>query len=690
MASNSSFPDPDQNQADDKTNSATVILVTIPQPELVALTENMSESEYETARNEYNNLNYLYSVKMPDSAFVNAKSTSDDDSGAISPFMGGFPSHGFGGNGRGGDGDVHPDNVADTFQLEHIGGLDDQKEYLRRSIILPLVKPNVLKDWGVSPPKGILLHGPPGTVSILYAKYLFFYKFYRSCLIFENKGTGKTFMAKAIVNELKKQLGTHVNFYYRKGGDVFSMWFGDSQRKLRQVFEAARLNAPSVIFFDEIDGLCPSREQTHQHGTQAYATIVTCFLGQMDMVENGKVFVIAATNRLDSVDPAVRRPGRFDKYLSFGVPEEMARQKIIQIHTSKWSKCDQPNQALVAELAKRTQGFSGADLEKLCKDVVYHAISTNGDEINDNLKITANHWQNAIDGIQRTAVNNFGSFLYIPTKPCEMVSKLVEPTVNAIIKKISLMLSTQSLSLDPSQFTELHRSFLLHITNQQQQSKSFMNNQIIQALLTNPLFNKMSFFELSAVTVTNRVLSGSTTTILSVIRDIISQMQDAQQGDNCAVLIIPSINELLEIAKVNNVPFKVILHELKKIRGPKMFLVATSSIPMKDLQEGIAELFFGCHMLLSNPRDLDDNLKQFYKYVLEPTTRIYPRKTRFFNKIAETAARISDNNEFEHVLNLASALREVNVEPKEGEDTETVLNKEFESVFNRYRATKLR
>ena len=164
---------------------------------------------------------------------------------------------------------------------------------------LPLRHPELFKRLGVEAPKGVLLHGPPGT--------------------------GKTLLAKAVANE------TNANFYTIGGPEIMSKYYGESEEKLRNVFEQAEKNAPSIIFIDEIDSIAPKREEV---SGEVERRIVAQLLSLMDgMSTRGKVVVIGATNRVNAIDPALRRPGRFDREIEIGVPDRNGRLEVLQIHT---------------------------------------------------------------------------------------------------------------------------------------------------------------------------------------------------------------------------------------------------------------------------------------------------------------------------------------------------------------------
>ncbi|HIJ98608.1 TPA: CDC48 family AAA ATPase, partial [archaeon] len=212
-----------------------------------------------------------------------------------------------------------------------IGGLSDAISKVREMIELPLKHPELFEKLGVEPPKGVLLYGPPGT--------------------------GKTLLAKAVANE------TNANFIAINGPEIMSKWYGESEKQLREVFEEAEKSAPSIIFIDEIDAIAPKREEV----TGAVERrVVATLLSQMDGLKTrGKVVVIAASNRPEALDPALRRGGRFDREIEIGVPDRKGRKEVLQIHTRAMPL--EPDVDL-DEWADVTYGFVGADLEALCKE----------------------------------------------------------------------------------------------------------------------------------------------------------------------------------------------------------------------------------------------------------------------------------------------------------------------------------
>jgi len=223
------------------------------------------------------------------------------------------------------------------ISYEDIGGLTDEIRKVREMIELPLRYPELFERLGVEAPKGVLLHGPPGT--------------------------GKTLLAKAVASE------TNANFASISGPEIMSKFYGESEGRLREIFEQAQQNAPSIIFIDELDSIAPKREEVTG---EVEKRVVSQMLALMDGLQSrGKVVVIGATNRPNALDPALRRPGRFDREIEIGVPNKDGRLQILQIHT-RGMPLDKDVD--LSRLASITHGFVGADLEALTKEAALHAL----------------------------------------------------------------------------------------------------------------------------------------------------------------------------------------------------------------------------------------------------------------------------------------------------------------------------
>ncbi|HXW03135.1 MAG TPA: CDC48 family AAA ATPase, partial [Nitrosarchaeum sp.] len=220
---------------------------------------------------------------------------------------------------------------------EDIGGLTDEIKKVREMIELPLRHPEIFEKLGIEAPKGVLLYGPPGT--------------------------GKTLLAKAVANE------SQAHFISISGPEIMSKFYGESEARLREIFKEAREKAPSIIFVDEIDSIAPKREEVTG---EVERRVVSQMLSLMDGLEaRGKVIVIAATNRPNAIDPALRRPGRFDREIEIKVPDKKGRKDILAIHSRNMPLSDDVN---VEKISSVSHGYVGADLEYLCKEAAMKCL----------------------------------------------------------------------------------------------------------------------------------------------------------------------------------------------------------------------------------------------------------------------------------------------------------------------------
>ncbi|KAJ5054554.1 uncharacterized protein L3040_000825 [Drepanopeziza brunnea f. sp. 'multigermtubi'] len=262
--------------------------------------------------------------------------------------------------------DADPLGVDQNVDFSKIGGLEGHIDQLKEMVQMPLLYPELFLKFHVTPPRGVLFHGPPGT--------------------------GKTLLARALAASVGAG-GRKITFYMRKGADALSKWVGEAERQLRLLFEEARKTQPSIIFFDEIDGLAPVRSSKQE---QIHASIVSTLLALMDGMDGrGQVIVIGATNRPDNIDPALRRPGRFDREFYFPLPDIEARKSILNIHTKDWGIDDK----FKTSLAHVTKGYGGADLRALCTEAALNAIQRTYPQIyssnekllvdQDKIKVTA-------------------------------------------------------------------------------------------------------------------------------------------------------------------------------------------------------------------------------------------------------------------------------------------------------------
>ncbi|CAJ1957215.1 unnamed protein product [Sphenostylis stenocarpa] len=234
-----------------------------------------------------------------------------------------------------------------SFQgWESVAGLKDVIRCMKEVVILPLLYPELFDNLGLTPPRGVLLHGHPGT--------------------------GKTLVVRALIGACARG-DKRIAYFARKGADCLGKYVGDAERQLRLLFQVAEKCQPSIIFFDEIDGLAPVRTRQQD---QTHSSVVSTLLALMDGLKSrGSVVVIGATNRPEAVDPALRRPGRFDREIYFPLPSIEDRASILSLHTQKWPK--PITGSLLEWIARKTPGFAGADLQALCTQAAINALKRN-------------------------------------------------------------------------------------------------------------------------------------------------------------------------------------------------------------------------------------------------------------------------------------------------------------------------
>lgn len=274
--------------------------------------------------------------------------------------------------------EVEPSAIREIFveiskvTWDDIGGLKDIKEKLVEAAIWPFTHKDLFELIDAKAPKGILLCGPPGT--------------------------GKTLLAKALANQ------SGANFISVKGAEILSKYVGESEHAVREVFKKAKQVAPCIVFFDEIDALAPCRGETD--GTRVSERVVSQLLTEMDGVEDlREVLILAATNRVDIVDPALLRSGRFDLILNFPYPEEPELVEILKIHTRGKPIADDVK---LKEIANKTKGLSGADIELLCQRASILAIREHLKDRRKKLKITGRHFTEALNEVRQKIIANYG------------------------------------------------------------------------------------------------------------------------------------------------------------------------------------------------------------------------------------------------------------------------------------------
>ncbi|XP_052256515.1 ATPase family AAA domain-containing protein 2-like isoform X2 [Dreissena polymorpha] len=309
--------------------------------------------------------------------------------------------------------DVDPMTIDKTVTFDSVGGLGKHVQALKEMVVFPLMYPEIFERFKITPPRGVLFYGPPGT--------------------------GKTLVARALANECSTD-GRRVAFYMRKGADCLSKWVGESERQLRLLFDQAYQTRPSIIFFDEIDGLAPVRSSRQD---QIHSSIVSTLLALMDGLDSrGEIVVIGATNRLDSIDPALRRPGRFDREFLFPLPSIQARKQILKIHTKEWNPrlCDK----FVAEVAEKCTGYCGADMNALCTEVAllalrrrYPQIYTSSEKLQidvQSVNVNAKDFHNAMQLIVPASQRSV-------TSPARALSPQVAPLMSGLLSRALTMLN---------------------------------------------------------------------------------------------------------------------------------------------------------------------------------------------------------------------------------------------------------
>ena len=285
---------------------------------------------------------------------------------------------------------------------EDIGGIRDEIKKVREMIELPLRHPEIFEKLGIEAPKGVMLYGPPGT--------------------------GKTLLAKAVANE------SNAHFISISGPEIMSKFYGESEARLREIFKEAREKAPSIIFVDEIDSIAPKREEVTG---EVERRVVSQMLSLMDGLEaRGKVIVISATNRPNAIDPALRRPGRFDREIEIKVPDKKGRQEILQIHTRNMPLLSEGDDSVVIDkIAAVSHGYVGADLEYLCKEAAMKCLRRLLPELNleeekippetlDKLVVNADDFKKALVEVTPSGMREV--FIENPDVKWEQVGGLAE------------------------------------------------------------------------------------------------------------------------------------------------------------------------------------------------------------------------------------------------------------------------
>ncbi|XP_059690467.1 ATPase family AAA domain-containing protein 2-like [Gavia stellata] len=452
--------------------------------------------------------------------------------------------------------DVDPMQTDCSVRFDGVGGLSDHISALKEMVVFPLLYPEVFERFKIQPPRGCLFYGPPGT--------------------------GKTLVARALANECS-QGDRRIAFFMRKGADCLSKWAGESERQLRLLFDQAYQMRPSIIFFDEIDGLAPVRscEQDEIH-----SSIVSTLLALMDGLDSrGEIVVIGATNRLDSIDPALRRPGRFDREFLFSLPNKEARKDIFKIHTRDWTP--KPLDMFLEELAEKCVGYCGADIKCLCAEAALCALRRRYPQIYKSseklqldiasIKITAKDFVMAMQKTvpaSRRAVASPGRALSPISKP------LLENTLARILQALQRVFPHAELALKKDQQnayyqpTSCRPRFLL-VGEPGYGQASHLAPAVIHALEKFPVYT----LDLSVLFVS---ITSSEETCAQLMREA--------QRTAPSIIYIPHIHLWWEAAGATlRATFTTLLQNIPAFAP--VLLLATSDVCHADLPEEIKEVF---------------------------------------------------------------------------------------------------
>ncbi|XP_035710659.1 uncharacterized AAA domain-containing protein C31G5.19 isoform X2 [Folsomia candida] len=511
--------------------------------------------------------------------------------------------------------------VDSSLTFSSVGGLEEQIKGVKENILFPLQNKDNLAEWGVHPVRGILFHGPPGT--------------------------GKTLLGRVLAAELTRLTSSSVkkakfSFFYQKASDCFNLYVGETERNLRELFAEAERCKPSIIFFDEMDGLCPSRDN-RESSRWSNSTVAT-LLGLMDTVKRGEVFVIAATNRLTSIDPAMRRPGRFDKEVAFHVPKEDGRKVILQIHTKAWKKGNE--EEVLGEIARQTEGWSGADLEQLCRQTFVFAIRrhfssskveepepetalnpkyelrTTKTPTFENFDILPCDWHESMSTMKPSRTNVFGDSALISKPLPNALHKLLEGTVSAILAKILPLIRGKGIKC--GSFLEKASSLKsFYIWGNTEKKLKSIHAHLIPSLLSSHELRDVIAFTLDLSGVPNQSDLGST----------FDQVFNPGEGKT-SILFIPGIDKLeRRLTKLGDAAAEVVEFILEQIGGFRgegnVLLLGTGSVPSSELVPEFASIFKGTGN--SRTFEMVNPTQEAYKELFLPLLQSYPAALRYFD-----------------------------------------------------------
>jgi len=486
--------------------------------------------------------------------------------------------------------EVLPVQIDLNASWEDVGGLKSHINKLKEMIMLPLMYPREFEKFKVSPPKGVLFYGPPGT--------------------------GKTLVSRVLAAEASKH-GKKVSFYLRKGADCMSKWIGEAERQLRLLFEAACKNQPSIIFFDEIDGLAPVRSSRLD---QVHASVVTTLLSLMDGLDDrGQVIVIGATNRIDTIDPALRRPGRFDRELLFTLPSRKARMNILKVHTKSWKPPLDDN--ILENVSMKTSGFSGADLEALAREAFLHAFRRSVPNIQ--------HSSVPLE-LKKKILINMESFEHAFTQiPSSKTRTSAQQTCEPLFPPFSLLFRSTFLQLNQMQERIVHlgktKSQTMNLESEHENTK-FKKLEIItntprllihgegnfgQKKLARALAHKLEDYPLFSLSLPNLYQSGSS------LEESISKVISNSIKASPSILFWPSVLKWWKcVPKTSQKVLTQLLDEMPP--DSQVYIIATAETNRELFDAPLKRLFPCSFHLKSFP---EDDVRSFWREIIDPNIR---------------------------------------------------------------------
>ncbi|PRT56045.1 Tat-binding 7 [Wickerhamiella sorbophila] len=491
--------------------------------------------------------------------------------------------------------DADPLGIDTNIDFTAVGGLDDYIDKLKEMVSLPLMYPDIYKRFGITPPRGVLFHGPPGT--------------------------GKTLMARALAASASHE-GKKITFFMRKGADCLSKWIGEAERQLRLLFEEAKAKQPSIIFFDEIDGLAPVRSSKQE---QIHASIVSTLLALMDGMDNrGQVVVIGATNRPDSVDPALRRPGRFDREFYFPLPNLEARRQILKIHTRKWTP--PLKSEFVNHVAELTKGYGGADLRALCTEAALAAIQRRYPQIwmskrklvvdPESVVVEPRDFLKSLERIVASSARQTGN-IAAPLPP--RISHLLGSTMDGIKQKLDLLLPKPKnmTALEAAMFDD---SYISGGFDRQQQLEELRAARVHRPrLLIHGSSGSGQEYLMSAISHAMEGVFSQVLDFAALFGDsmrtpeasLVHMLSEARRRSP-AMLLIPSIELLLSLTSPQlQATLFSILREI--LPTDKVLVVGIANEPISDLDPRVVQ-FFGVASTSHATISLDRSTKAIHNF----------------------------------------------------------------------------